>query len=159
MPSTLILDPRGVQLEFQDAKDVNSVVRFICQQLASDSPARVSQLFTELVHSLRKASPKEVKTAWNNLRGKKICPEATKTEKLFLDALPQAGSTGTISLMAEILKVLKERTLTVNSYYFQNDIDLIGKQIEQPSGSRLVPVSSSVQVRRHRCHQGCFGKN
>lgn len=79
--STLILDPRGVQLEFQDAKDVNLVVRNICQQLAGDAPPKfVSQLFTELVHSLRKASVRDVKTAYNNLRGKKICPESTKTE-------------------------------------------------------------------------------
>ena len=76
----MLLDPRGVQQEFQDAKDVNTVVRSICQHLASDSPAQVAQLFTELVHSLRKASPKEVKAAYNNLRGKKICPESTKTE-------------------------------------------------------------------------------
>lgn len=83
MPSTLILDPRGVQLEFQDAKDVNTVVRAICQHLAGESPARVSHLFNELVHSLRKASPKEVKAAYNGLRGKKICPESTKTEYII----------------------------------------------------------------------------
>lgn len=81
MSRTLILDPLGVQVEFQDAKDVSVVIRSICQQLAADSPPRfISQLFTELVHSLRKASVRDVKVAYNNLRGKKICPESTKTE-------------------------------------------------------------------------------
>ena len=79
----MVLDPRGVQQEFQDAKDVSLVVRAICDELASDSPDRVSQLFTELVHSLRKASPKEVKTAYNGLKGKKICSESAKTEYEF----------------------------------------------------------------------------
>lgn len=78
--STLILDPRGVQIEFQDAKDVQSVVRSLCQQLASDSPHHVSHVFTELVHSLRKASAKEVKAAYGTLRSLKTCPESTKTE-------------------------------------------------------------------------------
>ena len=80
MPSSLILDPRGVQIEFQDAKDINVVVRAICEQLAGESPTRVSHLFNELVHSLRKASPREVKAAYTGLRAKKICPESTKTE-------------------------------------------------------------------------------
>ena len=78
--SNLVLDPRGIQAEIQPSKDVNSVLRAVCLELASDSPARVSQLFTELVHSLRKASPQEVKAAHTTMKAKKICPESTKTE-------------------------------------------------------------------------------
>lgn len=77
MPKPLILDPRGSQSGF---KNVDSVVFAICQELAADSPVHVSRLFTELVHSLRKASPNEVMAAWNNLSGRQICPEAAKTE-------------------------------------------------------------------------------
>ena len=77
---TLILDPVGVQVEKQGAKDVNAVVRAVCLQLDADSPAQVSQLFSELVHSLRKASAKDVKAAWATLKGSQICPESVKTE-------------------------------------------------------------------------------
>lgn len=101
--STLILDPRGVQFEFQDAKDVNSVVKSLCKTL-NESPERSAQAFTELVHALRKAPHKEIKAAYNAMRSKAVCTENVKTEKLFLDALPQAGSSGAIALMAEILK-------------------------------------------------------
>ena len=94
-----------MRFDLKNAKDINSVVRNICQSLASDNPVVVTQHFTELVYAMRKASPKEVKDAYNNVKGKKVCAEAAKTEKLFLDALPQAGTVGTISLMANILKV------------------------------------------------------
>lgn len=78
--SNLVLDPRGIQLESVAGKDVDAVVRSICENLAGDSPARVSQLFTELVHSLRKASAEQVKAAYTNLMAKKVCQESAKTE-------------------------------------------------------------------------------
>ena len=56
------------------------MVKSLCNQLASESQVPVSQLFTELVHSLRRSTPKEVKAAYNNMLGKKNCPEMPKTE-------------------------------------------------------------------------------
>jgi len=78
--SKLVLDPRGIQLESATGKDVEAVVRSICQNLESDSPVRVSQLFTELVHSMRKASAEQVKAAYTSLLADKVCPESAKTE-------------------------------------------------------------------------------
>jgi hypothetical protein len=78
--SNLVLDPRGIQLESTAHKDVEAVVRSICEHLESDSPARVSQLFTELVHSMRKASAEQVKAAYTNLLANKVCSESAKTE-------------------------------------------------------------------------------
>lgn len=102
--SDLFFDASALRFEQLNAKNVNSIVRSICQTLASDNQVLVSQYFTELVYSLRRASPKEVKDAYNSAKSKKVCPEAAKTEKLFLDALPQAGTVGTITLMADLLK-------------------------------------------------------
>ena len=65
---------------FKTPRIINVFVRAICEQLAGESPARISHLFNELVHSLCKASPREVKAAYTGLRGKKICPESTKTK-------------------------------------------------------------------------------
>lgn len=73
------MDARGVQFEFQDAKDVNSVVKSLCKQLI-ESPERSAQAFTELVHALRKAPHKEIKAAYNAMRSKAVCPESIKTE-------------------------------------------------------------------------------
>ena len=91
--------------EPRKAKEVSSVVKALCQQLEGDSQASVAQLFTELVHSMRKASAKEIRGAYDNAKGMKVCRESEKTRQLFLDALPQAGNAGAISLMADILKV------------------------------------------------------
>ena len=103
--SELLFDARGLRYELLNAKSINSVVRSICQTLASDKQSVVSQHFTELVYALRKASAKEVKDAYNNLKGSKmLCSEKAKTERLFLDALPQAGTVGTITLMSDLLK-------------------------------------------------------
>lgn len=100
----MIFDAKD-HFEPRKAKEVSSVVKAICQQLESDSQASVAQLFTELVHSIRKSSPKEIKGAYDNAQGMKVCRESEKTRQLFLDALPQAGNAGAISLMANILKV------------------------------------------------------
>lgn len=78
--STLVLDPKGVQSESQGAKDVSTVLRTLCAQISGESPARISQLFTELVHAIRKASHKEIKAAYVNMKAKKMCAEAVKTE-------------------------------------------------------------------------------
>ena len=75
----MILDARGVQFEFQDARDVSSVVKSLCKQLA-ESPETTAQVFTELVHALRKAPHKEIKAAYNAMRSKASCSEIIKTE-------------------------------------------------------------------------------
>ena len=77
--STLIFDASG-HFDVRGAKDLSTLVKSLCNQLASESQVPVSQLFTELVHSLRRSTPKEVKAAYNNMLGKKNCPEMPKTE-------------------------------------------------------------------------------
>jgi len=104
--SSLIFDAAD-HFEPRKAKEVSSVVKALCQQLEGDSQASVAQLFTELVHSMRKASAKEIRGAYDNAKGMKVCRESEKTRQLFLDALPQAGNAGAISLMADILKEKK----------------------------------------------------
>jgi len=156
--SNLVLDPRGIQLESTAHKDVEAVVRSICEHLESDSPARVSQLFTELVHSMRKASTEQVKAAYTNLLANKVCLESAKTEKMFMDALPQAGTTGTIVLMADILKENKLSTrqslgwylsLPLSKFVSHEAIKAVLPLVESASNSPIALLSLTSMARRY----------
>merc|ERR1712131_81250 len=80
------------------------IIDALCENMDTESPSRSSELFTELVHSMRTSSPEAIKAAYDNLLMKKDCKESKKIEMLFLDALPQAGSTASIELMSELLQ-------------------------------------------------------
>lgn len=102
--SSLFLESSSSFEPHNGGRDVSFVVKAVCEQMAGDSQMPVAHLFTELVHALRKASPAEVRGAYANLRATKSCAKIAKTERFFLDALPQAGSTGAIALMVDLLK-------------------------------------------------------
>ena len=76
----LIADHSEALVELKGARKTEQVIKALCQNLAGDSPDRVSELFTELVNTLRHATPKEIKSAYANLKAKNNCDETTKTE-------------------------------------------------------------------------------
>jgi len=78
--SDLIFDHSATKLEMNMARNIDTIVNSLCNQLADDSPAGSSELFTELVRSMRAATPKAVKASYNNLLNKKNCKENKKTE-------------------------------------------------------------------------------
>jgi hypothetical protein len=66
-----------------------------------------------------------------------------------LDALPQAGNTASISLMVDILKVIKH---SISKTQFKNflintNFYFTGEQVERSPSPWLVPVHAPCQVR------------
>jgi hypothetical protein len=109
--SDLIFDHKH---DGQSSRNVDSVVKALCEHLTTESPSQVPHLFNEMVQSMRKATPKEIKAAYANLKSKKNCAQTAKTEHLFYDALPRAGNAATLSLMLDLLKenkVASERAI------------------------------------------------
>lgn len=154
--STLIFDASG-HFDVRGAKDLSTLVKSLCNQLASESQVPVAQLFTELVHSLRRSSPKEVKAAYANMLGKKNCPEMPKTEKMFLDALPQAGSPGAVALMADLIKeekISKRQSLgwflslPLSKFVTAESIKAVLPLVDSVSESPMALLSISGMARR-----------
>ena len=67
-------------MEKNNARNTEIILEALCSHLSSESSARSSELFTELVYSMRDTTPEALKAAYNTLLNKEFCQESTKTE-------------------------------------------------------------------------------
>ena len=56
------------------------IIDALCNNMDSESASRSSELFTELVHSMRTSTPEVIRAAYDSLLMKDDCTESKKIE-------------------------------------------------------------------------------
>ena len=81
--SDLTFDHSATKLAMDSVRNIDVIVNSLCSQMEDGSSSGSSELFSELVRSMRTATPKAIKASYSNLINKKNCKENKKTKYLL----------------------------------------------------------------------------
>ncbi|XP_014673849.1 PREDICTED: uncharacterized protein LOC106814086 [Priapulus caudatus] len=81
--------------------EAEMVLREICGKAGDDIRPETPHMFTSLVYKLRELSADRLRSIYGRIDN--ICPGHAKAKQFFLDAIPMVGTTGSVSMIRELI--------------------------------------------------------
>ncbi|KAL8574776.1 hypothetical protein ACOMHN_035319 [Nucella lapillus] len=84
-------------------QEAEEVLRQLCRDTQTDIRPDTPRLFSSLVSTMRRVDTSGLKALYAQLEQNTLCANNIRTMKFFVDALPMAGTEGSVTMMTQML--------------------------------------------------------